>query len=383
MRIAFYSPLKPPDHAVPSGDRRMAGLLMRALAAAGHEVELASRLRSFEGAGDVERQAAIRAAGESEATALVARWRNTPAGTRPAVWFTYHLYHKAPDWLGPAVSDALAIPYLVAEASYAPKQATGPWAAGHAAVAAAIAHAGAVLMPIRDDAECLRALVAAPERLIALAPFVDTAPYRAARAARQRHRARLAADLGVDDGTTLWLLTVAMMRPGDKLASYRRLGAALGRLERPDWRLVIVGDGPARAAVREALGALAPGRVVYAGARSPKAMPAFYAAADVYVWPAVNEAYGMALVEAQATGLPVVAGRVRGVPDVVRDGESGILAPPGDDAAFAAALGRLLDDDALRARLGVGAATAAVAHHGLEAAAATLASALAAAGARA
>ena len=62
MEIAFYAPLKAPDHPVPSGDRRMAGLLMAALRAAGHDVMLASRLRSYEGQGDAVSQAEIRAA---------------------------------------------------------------------------------------------------------------------------------------------------------------------------------------------------------------------------------------------------------------------------------------------------------------------------------
>ena len=61
MRIAFYAPMKPPNHPVPSGDRRMARLLIRALDLAGHEVSVASRLRSWEGRGDRKKQSRIRA----------------------------------------------------------------------------------------------------------------------------------------------------------------------------------------------------------------------------------------------------------------------------------------------------------------------------------
>src|SRR5207253_11404693 len=56
----------------------------------------------------------------------------------PELWFTYHLYHKAPDWLGPQIADALRIPYVVAEASDAPKQASRGWAAGRRAAERAI-----------------------------------------------------------------------------------------------------------------------------------------------------------------------------------------------------------------------------------------------------
>ncbi|MEE8273783.1 MAG: glycosyltransferase family 4 protein [Alphaproteobacteria bacterium] len=378
MRIAFYAPLKAPAHAVPSGDRRMAGMIMAALATAGHDVTLASQLRAYEGAGDVARQAAIRAAGVAEAEALAQRYRSASNAGRPHAWFTYHVYHKAPDWLGPEVSDALAIPYLIAEASFAPKQANGPWAEGHARAAAAIARADAVLAVTRDDAACLEPLVRAPERLLALAPFLDPAPYRAARAMRAAQRARLAADLGLD-ATAPWLLAVAMMRRDEKRDSYIRLAAALARIADLDWRLVVVGDGPARDEIAAAFAATGD-RVAFAGAQPADAVPGFYAAADVYAWPAVNEAYGMALLEAQAAGLPVVAGAVRGVPEVVRDDETGVLASAGDDA-FAAALRRVLTDADLRARLGERAAANVVERHGMTTAAQTLDRALALAGA--
>jgi len=57
MRVAFYAPMKPPDHPTPSGDRQMARLLMRALTLCGHQVELAARFRSWLAAPDPERQA--------------------------------------------------------------------------------------------------------------------------------------------------------------------------------------------------------------------------------------------------------------------------------------------------------------------------------------
>lgn len=375
MEIAFYAPLKAPDHPVPSGDRRMARLLMAALQAAGHDVMLASRLRSYEGHGDAATQAEIRTAGEAEAQALIERFQDTRQ--RPRAWFTYHLYHKAPDWLGPTVSRALAIPYVVAEASFAPKQALGPWAVGHGAIAAALGRAGAVLAVTEDDRAGLRPLISDSERLISLAPFLDPVPYEAAgNAVRQR----LAGELQLDP-TVPWLLTVAMMRPGDKLASYQRLGAALAALRDRPWQLLVVGDGSARDAVEAALDGLGDNRVAYVGEQPEDALPAYYGAADVMVWPAVNEAYGMALLEAQAAGLPVVASRVRGVSDVVRDGETGLLTNDGDGAEFAGAVRRLLDDSDLRRDLGKAAQALVVARHSLDQAAATLDHALAVAGA--
>jgi len=135
MRIAFYAPLKAPDHPVPSGDRQIARALLQALCAGGHDAVVASRLRSFDGRGDRRRQARLRQIGAEVATRLIARWRGDD---QPQVWFTYHLHHKAPDHLGPVVSRALGIPYVVAEGSTAPRQRDGPWAEGHEDALAAL-----------------------------------------------------------------------------------------------------------------------------------------------------------------------------------------------------------------------------------------------------
>jgi glycosyltransferase involved in cell wall biosynthesis len=92
----------------------------------------------------------------------------------------------------------------------------------------------------------------------------------------------------------------------------------------------------------------------------------------------VNEAYGMALLEAQAAGVPVVSCNTRGVPDVVLDGRTGILVRYGDEGAFAEALRELLTDSARRRALGTEAARYVGAERSLERASARLGTALAA-----
>ena len=122
MEIAYYAPLKSPTHGTPSGDRRVAGLLMDALACAGHHVTLVTDFSSFDKAGDAQRQAALRDEGLALARRLVEQWRDGERGALPDLWLTYHVFYKAPDWLGPYVSAALGIPYVIAEASHAPKR---------------------------------------------------------------------------------------------------------------------------------------------------------------------------------------------------------------------------------------------------------------------
>jgi glycosyltransferase involved in cell wall biosynthesis len=372
VRIAFYAPLKPPTHVTPSGDRRVAGLLMDALELVADHVELVSTFRSFDADGDAARQDALRSQGEALAQRMVKQWRAGPQALRPDLWFTYHVYYKAPDWLGPMISTALGIPYVIAEASYAEKRASGPWEIGHEAAAEAIRRARLVVSPSRDDIAGLKELIP-KERIVHLPPFLDTAPYRAAAKERQKHRARLAGSHGLDAGVP-WIVAAAMMRAGDKLASYRALAGTLARLADLPWRLVVAGGGSTRREVEAALEQAAPARACFVGTLGTKELAELYAACDLYAWPAVNEAYGMALLEAQAAGIPVVSVATRGVPDVVLDGRTGLLAK-GEDG-LADALRELLTNPNRRIALGREAAAFIAAERSLDAAARRLRSLL-------
>jgi glycosyltransferase involved in cell wall biosynthesis len=340
--IAFYAPLKSPHDPAPSGDRTMARLLIKALERAGFAPHVASELRTFDKHGDPERQEALRVASLAETERLIGDLERRPEAARPRVWFTYHVYYKAPDWIGPRVAAALGIPYVVAEASRASKRAGGPWAIGHAGTEAALERADAVLAMTALDRAALDRNRPGRQRLIDFPPFVDLEEWSA-------DALRATPDTG-----PIRLLTVAMMRQGDKLASYRLLAEALAKLDPDAWRLDIVGDGDARAEV-ERLFAPFSDRVALHGRIEDRARLArLYACVDIFVWPAVNEAYGMALLEAQAHGCPVVAGAYGGVASVVEDGRTGLLTAPGDAASFAAAVGALMADRRRREALGHG-----------------------------
>ena len=371
MRIAYYAPLKSPTHSVPSGDRVVGRLFFEALERAGHEVNLVSTLRTYEPNGDPERQERLREEGVAEARDLIARWSGERASEAPDLWFTYHVYYKAPDWLGPMVSEALGVPYVIAEASYAPKRAAGPWAIGHAAAARSIRAASLILCPTRDDVQCVRPLVGPPGTVEWLPPFLDAAPYQSAGRGRAVHRDRLAREHDLDS-TVPWIVVVAMMRAGDKEASYRMLVESLGRLTDIPWQVVIAGDGAARGDIEKAFEGVVPGRARFLGEQGSSGLAKVYAACDLCLWPAVNEAYGMAMLEAQAAGLPVVSRSVRGVPDVVCDGLTGLLALPADKEAFVDFARQLLVNPSRRLAMGRAAAQFAGGERGLEFTAARL-----------
>ena len=347
MRIAFYAPLKAPTHPVPSGDRRLARLLMTALEHAGNDVTLASTFRSFDGSGNAERQQRLRRVGKHLAERLVRGFRALPAARRPDVWFTYHVYHKAPDLLGPVVSAALGVPYVIAECSFAPKQEAGPWAIGFEAAREAIMRADAVIALNTADVPAIKMLRGDAPALVK--PFLDAAPY--AQVANRETTRQETASIYRLDVSLPWLLTVAMMRRGDKLASFELLAQSLDRIRDIGWQLVIAGDGEARAEVTRAFSSLGPECIRFTGRLDQESIIALSQVADIFVWPAVNEAFGMAMLEAQAAGLPVVAGKAGGVGGVVEHAETGLLVEAGDAAAFASATQSLLEDSNLRARM--------------------------------
>jgi glycosyltransferase involved in cell wall biosynthesis len=132
--------------------------------------------------------------------------------------------------------------------------------------------------------------------------------------------------------------------------------AALLRPEHPEARYVIVGEtAPSDTAYLDVLTRLAGAhgiadRVVFTGLRSD--VPAVLAAADVSVMPSLNEALSNVLLESMAAGAPTVATCVGGTPEVLVDGATGLLVPPSDSRALAAAMARLLVDRALALRIG-------------------------------
>jgi phosphatidylinositol alpha-1,6-mannosyltransferase len=154
-----------------------------------------------------------------------------------------------------------------------------------------------------------------------------------------------------------WLITVARLAAHKGIDTGLHVLAAL-RQEAPDLRYAVVGSGVKQRDLEHLAHDLGVAERVRFLSRVPDAdLPALYNAADIYLGlsrPAelMVEGFGISLVEASASGLPVIAGSGGGIPDAVRDGETGLLVDATDPAAGLAAVRRLLDDPELRRRMG-------------------------------
>lgn len=161
---------------------------------------------------------------------------------------------------------------------------------------------------------------------------------------------------GLDGGP--WLLTVARLESHKGVDTVIRALPAV-RAAFPGARYAVAGVGPHRSELERGVAELGLGDAVrFLGFVGDDELPALYNAADLYVGASrrvelLAEGFGIALVEASACGLAVVGGRSGGVPDAVREGETGLLVDPDDPAAVAEGITRLLGDDELRRRMGV------------------------------
>jgi hypothetical protein len=349
-RVAFYAPEAAPTQMAPSGPAAFARHVIAALRRAGADVALMAR---FAPGGDMAESDGMRRRelGERLALRIARRIAPLPPAERPTLLLSLRVRGGAPDLIGPHLARASGLSYTVIRAG----------------VAAADRHGA-------DDGTNVIDLGEGPMSSLPL--FVDAVPYARVppEPMRPAFRAMVGGGYGLDPGVP-WIVAPAMMR-ASRRASFRMLADSLGRIGNRPWQLVVVGDGPDKVAVAEILFPLGFDRVRLIGELRGGDLAALLAAGDLCAWPALGEALALAGLEAQAAGLPVVAGGGSGATGYVREGETGHIAAPDDVDGFARAIAALLEDTQARRRMGLRARTRVVERHSLETAAPALARAL-------
>ena len=355
MRVVVVSGIWPPD---PGGPASHAPALADYLAARGHSVEVVTTASSAPG----ERAYPVRWADRrspvrhARATVLVGE-----SARRADVVYATSMIRRAA--LGAAIARRPLVVKLVSDEVFERATRSGRFggtlddfqreggvrvAALRATRDAALRRARRVFCPSAYLREVALRWGLDPARVSVLpnpAPDVPSLP------ARSELRSEFG--LGAED---------AVLAFAGRLGPQKSVGTLLEAIaDVPDAFLLVAGDGPERPALERKTHALSlGGRVRFLGSISRGAVLRLFGAADASVLPSAWENFPHTVVEALAVGCPVIATRVGGVPEVVRDGENGLLVPPGDPGALTAAIGRVLSDPELRARL-AGAAPGSVA----------------------
>lgn len=168
-----------------------------------------------------------------------------------------------------------------------------------------------------------------------------------------RNATRQALDASSDDTCVVGVASRLVPHKGHAtlIEAFKRLAP-----DRPGLRLAIAGDGPLREELEQQAKTLPSGSVVFLG--FVKEIGEFMAACDMLVFPTLpefGEGFGLATLEAMASGLPVVASRTASLPEIVIDGLTGFLVEPGSPGALSEAISRLASDDVLRKTMGTAA----------------------------
>lgn len=221
-------------------------------------------------------------------------------------------------------------------------------------------YSGATVIAVSDAVrrEYLRLSGLPPARVETLFNGVNLEQFQPDPAARKRLRA----ELGLAP-EALVFATVARLRPVKGLQHFVAAAAAV-RDRLPGARFLVVGAGTERASLEAQARALGVQDAIrFVGARTD--VPALLAAADVYVQPSLFDSLPSSVLEEMAVGLPIVATRVGGLPELVADRVSGLLVPPANPEALAGAMLALTDADP-RERMGAAGRTWAMQHVSLD-----------------
>ncbi|MDY0220497.1 MAG: glycosyltransferase family 4 protein [Desulfobacterium sp.] len=344
MRIAFYAPFKPLNHKNPSGDLVIAQGIVEFLKRRGHGIDVQSRIRA--------RWIFYRPWLWPWLGVDFFRSVRRLSASPPDLWLTYHSYYKAPDVLGPLVCKCLGIKYVIFQGIYSTKQRKrAKTLPGFLLNRYALKRADHVITNKLEDLENLRRILPAA-KLSHVPPGIDPRAFQRnegeGRVLRQEWQAT----------TIPVILTAAMFRNDVKSDGLEWLIRCCSRLvgQGVPFLLVIAGSGPMEKKLKALARKFIPGNYRFVGRIPRKEMYRFYSAGDIFAFPGIRESLGMVFLEAQSCSLPVIAFDNGGIPEVVDNGNCGLLIPPFDEHGFASAIAKLIEDPGLRKQMGENAA---------------------------
>ena len=346
MNVLVVSGIWPPDVGGPASH---APELAAFLQARGHGVEVVTTAAAVPPAPDFPIHAVLRSTPvglrHARVAALIAR-----RARRADVVYATSMISRA--GIGSAVARRPLVLKLVADAAYERAKRQGIFTGSLAEFQAARGPRIATLRLARDLALRRASHVVCPSAFLrelalgwGLAPDdVTVLPNAIPPLPALRPTAEVRAELGLERPLLAFAGRINAQKALDVLLD------ALAQVDGPS--LALAGDGPELARLERHATALGlDGRVRFLGARSRTEVLELFRAADASVLTSAWENFPHTVVEALAVGTPVIGTAVGGVAEVVRDGENGLLVPPGDPDAFADALRRFVGDDALQVRL--------------------------------
>lgn len=336
MNISYYMPFKPLGHKNPSGDLVMGSELFAYLEGQQHDITLASRLRCrwiyykpwqwFSLASDY--------------FLLSKKYETKP----PDLWLTYHSYYKAPDILGPLLCKKRSVPYIIFQGVYSTKRRKKLLTkAGFYLNRRALNAADLVLTNKKRDYNNLIRLL--PEKKVKyFAPGLHPKDFTFDLVSRRSLRNRWQTE------KKRVVMTAAMFRPGVKTRGLFQVIDSCTELVEAGYnlQLVIAGDGANRQIIQQKAESQLGDRVIFLGKIPRHELYRYYSAADVFAFPGIEESLGMVFLEAQSSGLPVVAFKNWGASEAVIHNKTGFLSSFEHVDKFTRNIGVLLKDDRLR-----------------------------------
>ncbi len=340
MRICFYAPFKPLGHPNPSGDLIIATGLYDFLISQGHQVLVASKLRS--------RWIYLKPWRYFE---IVKEYLDTAKRIQdfsPDIWLSYHCYYKAPDLLGPPLCKKFNLPYSIFQGIYSTKQRRSlKGKIGFYLNRHSLLQSGQLFSNRKADLENLQRIIP-DDKLAYIKPGIFPESFTFDKSARKKLRNKWQ----IKD--EIVILTAAMFRPDVKTQGLSWMIKALAKLapETVPFKLIIAGDGSERETLTKLAEKYLPGRVLFTGQTDRAEMYQFYSGGDLFVFPGIRESLGMVYLEAQSCGLPVIAFNNGGIPEVVQQGKTAFLTTPFDVDSFCKRVKQLLQNRQQRTTMG-------------------------------